>query len=187
MRLNENRPLAWVVLAACALTSVVGLGGGSLARARDDALNTFYSGAHPEETTRSSMDAYLDRAADCAQIMAAEAQLYLGEDNAVALHARDAIARFGDDDGLDSRYEAYTQLQQDSDDLYNAIYAADLTDEQRVNFKRAYDDFWGCDKYIRKDPYREMAVDFNESLKDFPAGAVAKLLNLDELNSFGAG
>lgn len=187
MRLSENRPLAWAVLAVCALGSVVGLGGNSLVRAQENVLSTFYSGAHVEETARSSMDAYLDRAADCAQIMAAEAQLYLGEENAAALRAREAVLRMADENGLDVRYEAYTQLQQDSDDLYNAVYAADLTEAQRVNFKRAYDDFWGCDKYIRKDPYREMAVDFNKDLKGFPAGAVAKLLNLDELNSFGAG
>ena len=35
MRFNENRPLAWAVLAACALGSVFGLGGSSLARERD--------------------------------------------------------------------------------------------------------------------------------------------------------
>ena len=61
-----------------------------------------------------------------------------------------------------------------------------MTDAQRVNFKRAYDDFWGCDKYVRMDPYREMASEFNDSLSGFPAGLVADLMGVDELNSFGS-
>lgn len=187
MRLSENRPLAWAVLLACVLTSVLGLGGSSLIRERDAVMDVFYNGTHAQETARSSMDAYLDRAAECAQIMAAEVQLYLGEENAAARRAKEAVSRLSDENTLDTRYAAYAQLQQDSDELYNAIYAADLTDEQKVNFKRAYDDFWGCDKYILKDDYREMAVAFNESIASFPASAVAKLLGVDELNSFGAG
>lgn len=186
MRLNENRKLAWAVLVACALGSVVGLGGSSLARERDRVEKVFYDGTESESTTRSSMDAYLDRAAECVQIMASELQLRLGEDNQTAAQMQSLLAGFGDDAGIDARYDAYTQLQTLSDEAYNAIYAADLTDEERVNFKRAYDDFWGCDKYVRIDPYRTLASDFNDSLSGFPAGLVAKLRSIDELNSFGA-
>ena len=96
------------------------------------------------------MDAYLDRAAECAQVMAAEAQLYLGNDCAAATDMLETLDGFGDDDTMDMRYSAYTQLQKDSDALYNAMYAAELSDAERVNFKRAYDDFWGSDKLIRK-------------------------------------
>ena len=74
MRFNENRPLAWAVLAACVLGSVFGLGGNSLARERDRVEDYFYDGAETASTTRSSMDAYLDRAAECAQAMASEVQ-----------------------------------------------------------------------------------------------------------------
>ena len=45
MRFNENRPLAWAVLAVCALGSVFGLGGSSLARERDRVVDYFYDGA----------------------------------------------------------------------------------------------------------------------------------------------
>ena len=65
------------------------------------------------------------------------------------------------------------------------MYAQELTDAQRVNFKRAYDDFWGCDKYVRMDPYRKMASAFNDSLSGFPAGLVADLMGVEEINSFG--
>ena len=185
MRLSENRVLAWVVLAACALGSVVGLGGMHLTRERDRVVELFYEGAETG-TTRESMDAYLDRAADCAQVMANEAQLHFGADNAAAADMFAALASFGDDAGIDARYAAYTELQALSDQLYNQFYAEGVADADRVNFKRAYDDFWGADKYVRRDAYRTRARDFNESLDGFPAGAVAGLLGVDELNSFGA-
>lgn len=186
MRLNENRRLACIVLVVCIIGSIVGLGGGSLVRERNHLLNIFYNGTDKKATARYSMDAYLDRAADCAQVMASEAQLYLGNDYAAAMNMLSALDRFDDEDGLDARYGAYTDIQRDSDLLYNAMYALKLTDAERVNFKRAYDDFWGCDKYIRKDEYRDEAADFNRTLKGFPASAVAALMGVDELNSFGA-
>ena len=185
MRLSENRMLAWAVLAACVLGSVVGLGGGHLVRERGRVLDVFYKGTE-SGTTRESMDAYLDRAADCAQVMASEARLHFGADNAAAAQMFDALADFGDDDGLDARYAAYTALQGLSDQLYNLFYADGVADADRVNFKRAYDDFWGADKFVRRDAYRALARDFNDSLEGFPAGAVAGLLGVDELNSFGA-
>ena len=98
----------------------------------------------------------------------------------------DTLADFGDDDGLDARYSAYQTLQGLSDQLYNEMYAANLSDAERVNFKHAYDDFWGCDKYVRIDPYRSMASEFNDSLDGFPASLAAGLWGVDELNSFGA-
>ena len=185
MRLSENRKLAWAVLAACVLGSVVGLGGGHLVRERASVEKVFYSGTETG-TTRESMDAYLDRAADCAQVMASEAQLHFGQDNAAAAQMLDALADFGDDDGLDARYAAYTPLQGLSDQLYNQFYAEGVAEADRVNFKRAYDDFWGADKFVRRDVYRELARDFNDSLDGFPASAVAGLLGVKELNSFGA-
>ena len=186
MRFNENRPLAWAVFAACALGSVFGLGGSSLARERDRVEDYFYAGAETTATTRSSMDAYLDRAAECVLEMASEAQLRLGADNANAQKMLDTLASFGDDDGLDARYSAYQALQGLSDQLYNEMYAANLSDSERVNFKHAYDDFWGCDKYVRIDPYRSMAAEFNDSLDGFPASLAAGLWGVGELNSFGA-
>ena len=185
MRLAENRKLAWIVLVACALGSVVGLGGMHLVRERAAVEKVFYQGTE-KGTTRESMDAYLDRAADCAQVMASEAQLHFGADNAAAAQMLDMLADFGDDDGLDARYAAYTALQGLSDQLYNQFFAEGVAEADRVNFKRAYDDFWGADKFVRRDAYRELARDFNDSLDGFPASAVAGLMGVDEINSFGA-
>ena len=185
MRLSENRKLAWAVLAACVLGSVVGLGGGHLVREHGVIEEMFYEGVG-SNTSRESMDAYLDRAYDCARTMASEAQLHFGDDDATAAQVFDALDGFSDAAGLDARYAAYTSLQSLSDKLYNLFYADGVADADRVNFKRAYDDFWGADKFVRKDAYRAWARDFNDSLQGFPANAVAGLMGVKELNSFGA-
>ena len=185
MRLSENRKLAWVVLAVVAVGSVFGLGGGHLAREQDKVLEMFYEGAETG-TTRESMDAYLDRARECAQVMADEARLHLGADDATAAKVDAAVANFGDDDTLDDRYEAYTALQGLSDELYNRFFDGSVSEADRANFKRAYDDFWGADKFVRRDAYRAWARDYNDSLDGFPAGVVARPWGLDEPNTFGA-
>lgn len=185
MHLSENRALAWGVLAVCALGSVVGLGGMGLARERAGVEKLFYSGANAEAVARESMDAYLDRAAECASLMASELELRLGAESATAQKMHAQLERFGDEHSIAERYAAYTELQRLSDEAYNAVYASALTDGERRDFKNAYDDFWGCDKYVRIDPYRAAAAAFNDRLDGFPAGAVAKLMGVEEIESFG--
>lgn len=186
MRFSENRAIAWIVLTVCVVGSIIGLGGSGIAGERSRLVDLFYDGADKKQTTRYSMDAYLDRSLECAQEMAYEAQLNLGTDNRDAQKMLDLLADFGNDDDLDTRYAAYEDIQKYSDILYNAVYAADLTDQQRVNFKTAYDDFWGYNKYILRDPYREKAADFNRDLRGFPAKLVSGLMGVEELNTFGA-
>lgn len=158
-----------------------------MARERDRALDVFYKGSDSAavSTTRHSMDAYLDRAADSAQLMASEVQLQLGE-SADAQQMLEAVAGLSGDGSTDERYAAYQQVKALSDKLYNAVYASDLSEADRVSFKAAYDDFWGCDKYILKDPYRQIAADFNGDIDGFPANAVCKLIGVDELTTFGS-
>ena len=185
MQFKENRTLTWAVLGVCALGSIFGLGGHTLAQDRNEVLNLFYRGSDTTLTTRHSMDAYLDRASECATVMGSEAQLLLGADNATAQEMIDLSGAVSDGDDTNARYEAYCTLQKDADVLYNAVYAADLSDSQRVSFKKAYDDFWGSDKYITKDSYRTRASEFNGELSGFPASMAAKLWNVDQMNSFG--
>ena len=185
MRLSENRVLAWIVLGVVAVGSVFGLGGGHLARERGQVMEMFYEGAETG-TARESMDAYLDRAAECARTMSSEAKLHLGADDATAAKMDEAMANFGDDDSLDKRYAAYTALQGLSDELYNRFFDGSVSDADRVNFKRAYDDFWGADKFVQRDAYRALARDYNDSLEGFPADIVSGLWGLEALNTFGA-
>lgn len=164
MRLSENRAVAWAVLAICAVGSVFGLGGAAIARDEKAVLKTFYSGA-AERDAGHCMDAYLNRIGECASIMASEVQLYLG-DNADAQKMLDQVAFIGSDDSLESRAAAYWDMRTLADRLYNLIYAAEITDAERTNFKRAYDDFWGAARFIEKDTYHELADAYNQEFSE---------------------
>ena len=180
MALRRNRALAWIVLAFCVTGSVFGLGGMHLHRQRNAALDVFYNGSgnHP------SMDEILDSAAGCARIMAVEVQKYLYSDHAAAALAMSNLAFLGDGNSLDERCAAYLCIRGQSDVMYNGMYAKELLDGERVQFKRAYDEFWRCDAQIRRHPYCEMAVEYNESISAFPANITASIVNAGELNSF---
>lgn len=184
MRLSENRVLAWIVLAVCVLGSVFGLGGGSLARERNEIVQVFYEGAEDRDSGHS-MNAYLERMFDNARIMALEVQLYLGEDHAKASRVLECLNSYEPDADEDfrARGEIYKELRFDLVDyMYNDMYGANLTDAQRVDFKAAYDDFQGAVKFIEKDPYAELARKFNGDVDGgFLAGIVSKIYGLDSL------
>lgn len=162
MRFSENRVIAWIVLAVCVIGSVVGLGGAGMAREQKQVLNVFYEGADDRDPVHC-MNAYLKRAADCGQMMAGEAELLLGaSDNSRKMQEAAAIMQEVTDPA--SLADAYWDIYQLSDQLYNAVYGANLTDGQRTNFKLAYDDFWGNVRFIEKDPYHELARAYNKAL-----------------------
>jgi len=185
MRLNENRTIAWIVLAVCVVVSVFALGGGAVARERSKVLKVFNEGDDPTLSVRHSMDAYLDSAAESAQIMASEAQLHLGTNATQADAVSQAALTLADDAaGLDTRYQAYTQIKSDVEKLYNSMYAA-LDAANFRDFKMAYDNFWGYDDMISRDGYHALARKYNSLISGFPAGLVAGILGQGTLNTFG--
>ena len=186
LRFFEKRKIAWAVLAVCVVGSVLGLGGASLKKDAAKLEEIFYHGSDTTQTTRYSMDAYLDRAAECASIMANEVLLRLDGENATAEEILSLTEILSDSTDTNRRYRAYEIVKSDSDVLYNAMYASSLSDAERRDFKTAYDDFWGADKFIRRDDYRELAASFNDELTDFPAGAVGALWGVGPYNTFGA-
>lgn len=179
MRLSENRVLAWIVLTVCVVGSVFGLGSASLARERTDVLEVFYEGAEDRDSTHC-MSAYLDRAFECAHVMALEVQLLCGDEQAL-----NELMNAFEPDTEASSYESLTALRrmrQLADDMYNDIYAADLTDAQRRDFKIAYDDFQGAVRLMEKDPYLELAAEFNdERSNSFISEGVCGLLGIEPL------
>lgn len=185
MRFTENRPVAWAVLAVCVLGSIVGFGGGSVAKDRADLIDLFNRGTNAGSTTIESMDAYLDKSANQASVMANEALMLLGNDNAVAQEMLSLVDTVSSGSDLDARYEAYLTLQKDSDALYNVIYEQ-FDNAQKKNFKMAYDDFWEQEKFIKRDEYRSKAAEFNNELKGFPADLITSIRGVKQLNSFGA-
>lgn len=183
MRFSENRTIAFIVLAACVLGSIFGLGGMGLAKERGKVLAVYDRGTDTSLSTRHSMDAYLDSAAESAQLMASEAGLHMSA-SAVIDNVSDLASKVASEQDTDARYEAYSSLKTAVDKLYNAMYEAAKGDDFK-NFKVAYDDFWGYDDMIRHDEYSKLAAGYNSLIGGFPGGLVASLTGQGALNTFG--
>ena len=183
MRFSENRTIAFVVLAVCVLGSIFGLGGMGLAKERGNVLTVYDRGADTSLSTRHSMDAYLDSAAEAVNLMVSEAELHL-KDNAQTDTVSELAGQLANSDDLDVRYKAYSDLKTAVDKLYNAMYE-EAKGNDFTNFKKAYDDFWGYDDLIRHDEYPKMAADYNSLINGIPGSIVAAVTGQGKLNTFG--
>lgn len=183
MRFSENRGLAFAVLAVCVLVSVFGLGGMGLARERGKVLQVYDRGADTTLSTRHSVDAYLDSAAENARLMASEASLHMEAsatiDNVSAL--ADALA----DGDTTARAKALEGLRTAADKLYDAMYNATSAGAGFTNFKVAYDNFWENVNMIKYDDYGKLAASYNDLIGGFPGGVVAGITGQGALDTFG--
>ena len=184
MRIDENRTLAWAVLALSVVVSVFLLGGSSLGRERTKVVKVFNDGVNTKLSTRHSMDAYLDAAGEKATIMAGEAEIYLGASDLTAQTTANAALVGQDAADFTMRSRAYTELKGQVEQLYNQLYARVSAEEFR-NFKLAYDDFWGQDDLLKRDDYHKLAKGYNDLISGFPGGVVAGITRQGELDTFG--
>ena len=183
MRFSENRKVAFAVLAVCVLVSVFGFGGIGLSRERGKVLTVYDRGADTSLSTRHSVDAYLDSAAENASLMASEAELRIGAstvgDNVAQL--AETVAKEAD---TNKRYEAYDALKSAVEKLYNAV-SGKVTGSDFTNFKVAYDDFNQDCNMIKYDDYGKLAAGYNSLISGFPGGVVAGITGQGSLNTFG--
>ena len=182
MRFSENRVIAWIVLALCIVLSLF-LATGSIAAERREAEQVFLYGAKDRDANHC-MAAYVADALDSARIMAKEVQLRLDSGNETAAEVLELVNSYDPrtDDGFFASGDCIKLLSQYDDDLYNDMYASGLSDEQRRDFKMAYDDYQGAVRYMEKDPYIEMAQDFNAHREEsFIAEIACKLRGVDRL------
>ena len=185
MRLTENRTLACAVLVICILVSVFAFGGGALSRERARVLKVFNEGTDSTLNVRHSMDAYLDSAAESAQIMASEAAVYQPDNQKADSVARSAEVLGDDSAGPDARYEAFSSLKTDIEKLYSDL-KTNLSDDSFRDFKLAYDDFWGAADLIKRDEYHQLAAKYNDMISGFPGSVVAGITGNGTLNTFGS-
>ena len=183
MRFSENRTIAFVVLAVCVLVSVFGLGGMGLARERGKVLTVYDRGADTTLSTRHSVDAYLDSAAENAALMASEADLHMGTSPEIETVVRLAenVAMEAD---TNARYAASDALKTAVDKLYDSAYKS-IKGSDFTNFKVAYDNFWESVNMIKYDDYSKLAAKYNDLVSGFPGGVVAKIMGQGALNTFG--
>ena len=183
MRFTENRVLAFVVLGACVLVSVFGFGGMGLARERSKVLAVYDRGEDTSLSTRHSVDAYLDSAAENAALMASEAGLHM-EASALIDNVQKLGETVASEKDTVARYDAFTALKTAVDKLYDAMYGA-AKGSDFTNFKVAYDNFWENVNMIKYDDYSKQAAKYNDLIGGFPGGIVAKLTGNGALNTFG--
>jgi len=183
MRFTENRKIAWCVLVLSVFVSVFLLGGMCLAREYNKATTLFYEGSDPSLSIRHSMDAYLDAASDAADIMASEAERYQ-INGVLSEEIRNLSPLIGEGEDIDARYAAFTELKTKTDQLYNTMFDA-VDSDSFVNFKIAYDDFWGYEDMVMRDDYHKAARDYNRLASGFPGKIVSLIVGKDTLNTFG--
>lgn len=183
MRFSENRRVAFAVLALSVLVSIFGLGGMGLARERSKVLTVYDRGADASLSTRHSVDAYLDSAAENAALMASEAGLHMEASPLI-----DNVAQLGQkvagESDTNARFEAYNALKTAVDQLYDAMYKA-ARGENLKNFKVAYNNFWEAVKMIKYDDYGKLAASYNDLISGVPGGLVANITGQGTLNTFG--
>ena len=183
MRFSENRTIAFIVLAACVLGSVFGLGGAGLARERNKVLAVYDRGTDASMSTRHSMDAYLDSAAENAQLMVSEAQLHMDASQVID-NVENLAETVAKSDDTNERYEAYDSLKTAVEKLYNAV-SGKVSGSGFTNFKVAYDDFIQDCNMIKYDDYGKLAASYNDLISGFPGGIVAGITGQGTLNTFG--
>lgn len=182
MRLTENRRIASAVLLACVLLSVFALGGWKL-RAKESALNDlFVLGSETALATRHSMDAYLDRAVDAANVLAQEAKGYAVDESLVGDVLQSAGA-LGKANGMNGRYEPYSNLTGAVENLYSTLQAAGAGDA--VHVKAAYGDFTSAQSLLKYDAYHAEANSYNKVVGAFPARVIGALWGVNEAETYG--
>lgn len=184
MNFLQNRKIAWVVLAMSVLTSVVGMGGGSLAAQRSEAVRIFNDGIDDSFAVRFSMDAYLENCAEYARTMAEEYRLRASGNNDVAAEILDLALIIGDGEDFDNRYSAYKLLCAKVESLYTDFFAEDVSKSDAELFSKAYSNFQGEVSKLAYDEYHVLAQKFNRERDGFPANAIAALLRIEPLNPF---
>ena len=181
MRLSENRTVAWIVL-ALVIAFALGLSGNALEKnaleMRGDVLKVFYTGASGDGL---SIDSDLRQRAKDAYTLAGIAGRYKQVDS--ALIAKSSAAQKAMDEAnalpqeqVRARSDANAELSRAIEDLYTALSNADLSEPDRKDARSVYDDFKSHGNTIGRDPYNELAAQYNRDARKmysgFPAGLI---------------
>ncbi len=173
--------IAWIVFALVVIVAL-SLSGNALEKnaleMRDDVLKVFYTGAGGDGL---SIDSDLKERAKDAYTLVGIAGRYAEIDASLVEKASDA------QEGLDAanqlpqiqisaRGDANAALPQAIEDLYTALNNAALSDADKKDAKSRYDDFKSHGNTIGRDPYNELAAQYNRDAQKmysgFPAGLI---------------
>ena len=182
MRVNVQRMAACAVCIACILVSIFGIGAWKLSKMRGALEDVFIYGTDTTLATRHSMDAYLDRCSEYALRLAQESKQYLSDAEII-----DEVLSLADklnaSDGIDGRYEVYTQLSRAVETMYSHLQSAGASNETGVT--TAYHDYTSAQNLIKNDGYYMEASEYNSTIKAFPANIISKMFGLKPAETFG--
>jgi hypothetical protein len=181
MRLSENRTVAWIVF-ALAVIFALSLSGNALEKnaleLRDDVLGVFYTGVNGDGL---SIDSDLRQRAKDAYALVGIANRY--PDIGASLAEQAAAAQKGLDEAnalpqirIKARSVANRALDQAIEDLYTALTNVSLTDVDRREARSRYDNFKSHGNTIGRDPFNELATQYNKNAKKMYSGFPAYLI-----------
>lgn len=182
-KINENRPLAFIVLAVVVLLSIVLSGGGGLRSERSGAMNSFRFGVNND-----GLCIYNDlkARADCAYNLVDLCARYDAIPQEIAQKAEQAaddLCAAGEDD-VDALNLANNSLTRAVEALYTEIENASFTETDATFALSQYKEFTSRALTIARDGYNSQAEEFNRILEGFPASLVAKLSGVNKLSLF---
>lgn len=178
MRLAENRTIAWIVF-AMSVVIALSLSGNALKKnaleMRLDTIKVFYTGANADGL---SIDSDLKARAKDAYTLIGIAGRYSQIDETIVQAATAAQRAMDEANGLaqleiKARSQANAQLGRAIEDLYTALNNSALSEADRRDVQSVYDDFKSHGNTIGRDPYNELAAQFNRDAdamySQFPA------------------
>lgn len=193
MRFTENRAIAWVVLIACILISIVGFGGGGMAGKRNAVEKVFYEGyaRGQDGEIESGVDYGLKRVADSALKAATEAKILLGTDNSDAAALAGAAEVVGGKGSMEERIAALETLKKARETVYAAVMSGNFGDEKLGGFNSADRKLESALMALEQneigyaeEAYTSKAQTYNEDISGFPANLVMGLLGKGSLETF---
>lgn len=182
-KINENRPLAFIVLAVVVVLSIFLSGGGGLRELRDDALEVFRLGVNGDGLCVQND---LHQRADCAVNLAALSARYaqIPQETAVKVEqAADSLGNAGEDDTAAMK-RANDELGRAVEALYTELENAPLSESDASYALSQYKEFTSRGLTISRDGYNTVAEEFNRTLGVFPANVVGMLSGVGQLSLF---
>jgi len=179
MRITENRVLALIVCVACALVSVLGIGGFKLKTKYDSVTDVFVNGSDAQH----NIEYYLYRGTTYASDLAYEAMQYLDDDAEAEEVLRLCEGLSAKEGPAKGRYDDFVLLTNSVERLFSTLQAEGYADE--TNIEMAYYDYQSVCDMIKRDDYHAAAAEYNELTSAFPANLIAGLWGAGEAEDFG--
>ena len=181
MKLLQNRRVAWVLAVLMMGISIFGLGGMKLSFARQKVVTAFFTG----QDGFSPYDDLMNRREYAYNLLhiAEDASL---QDTPSYTAAQAAWQQLDSAKTPEDSYEANLALQTAIDDLYSALSSGEsLDDKAKVMASKQYSDFCGRMSNLQYDDYyNELAIQYNQRCKGFPAGLIASITGNGPLPTF---